>query len=125
MIKKKSCRLERSKFFVNTKTISTYKTYKCCKTFSPFTLPLGTVKPCFVSEKVTRAYPRTVRFDKILDFWATIVIQTFYILSEKSFQQSTLLGSFGKHFCIHYKYVVKDSKHLLITQLSTTPRNFM
>ena len=48
---------------------------------SPFSvhlcLPLGTVKPCFVSEKVTRADPRTVRFDKILNFRATIVIQIF------------------------------------------------
>ena len=49
-------------------------------------LPLGTVKPCFVSERVTRADPQTVHFDKVLNFWATIVIQIFYILSEKSGQ---------------------------------------
>ena len=36
---------------------------------SPFSIhlcfSLGTMKPCFVSESVTRADPRTVRFDKI------------------------------------------------------------
>ena len=54
---------------------------------SPFSIhlcfSLGTMKPCFVSESVTRANPQTVRFDKILNFWAAIVIQIFYILSEK------------------------------------------
>ena len=55
--------------------------------------PLGTMKPCFVSEKVTRADPQTVRFDKILNFWATIVIQIFYNLSDKAGQQSTLFDS--------------------------------
>ena len=96
---------------------------------NPFSIelcfPLGTVTPCFVSEKVTRANPQTVRFDKILNFWATIVIQIFYILSEMSGQQSTLFKSFGKHFCIHHIYVVKDSKELILIQLSTTPRNSM
>ena len=58
--------------------------------------PLGTVKPCFVSEKVTEADPRTVRFDKILKFWATIVIQFFYILSDKSDQQPTISSPLAK-----------------------------
>ena len=87
--------------------------------------PLATVKPCFVSERVTKADPRTVRFDKILDSRATIVIQIFYISSKKIGQQPTLFEPFSKHICIHYFYVVKDSKHLLIIQLSTTPRNSM
>ena len=86
-----------------------------------FCFPLGTVKPCFVSERVTRADPQTARFDKILNFWATIVIQIFYILSKKTGQQSTLFESLSKHFCIHYFYVVKDSKQPIIIQLSTTP----
>ena len=94
---------------------------------SPFSVhlcfPLGTVKPCFVWERVTSADPRTVHFDKILNFWATIVIRIFYISSEKIGQQSTLLEPFSKHFGIHYFCVVKDSKMLLIIQLSTTPRN--
>ena len=99
---------------------------------SPFSIhlcfPLGTVKPCFVSESVTRADPRTVRFSissKILNFWATIVIQIFYILSEKSGQQSTPFLSLSKYFCIHFVYVVKDSKELVIIKLSTSPRNSM
>ena len=96
---------------------------------SPFSIhlcfPLGTVKPCFVSEKVTRANPQTVRFDKVLNFWATVVIQIFYIVSEKSGQQSTLFESLCKHFYIHYLYVVKDSKEPIIIQLSTTPCNSM
>ena len=96
---------------------------------SPFSIhlyfPLGTVKPCFVSERVTRADPQIVRFDKILKFWATIVIQVSYILSENCGQQSTLFESFSKHFCIQYFYVVKDSKELLIIQLSTTPPKSM
>ena len=58
--------------------------------------PLGTVKPCFVSERVTRADPQTVRFGKILNFWAIIVIQIFYILSEKTGQQSAFFESFSK-----------------------------
>ena len=33
-----------------------------------FCFPLDTVKPCFVSEVVTRADSRTVRFDKIFKF---------------------------------------------------------
>ena len=91
-----------------------------------FYLPLGTVKPCFVSERETRADPRTVRFsfsNKILNFWATIVFQIFYILSEKSGQQSPILEPFSSHFCIYYFYFVKHSKQLLINRLSTTPRN--
>ena len=93
-----------------------------------FCFPLGTVKPCFVSQRVTRANPRTVRFsfsNKILNFWPTIVIQLFYILSEKSGQQSTYLESLSRRFYIHYLYVVNDSKELIIIQLSTTPRNSM
>ena len=66
---------------------------------NPFSIhicfPLGTLKPCFVSEMVTRADPRTVRFpfsnNKILNFWANIVIQIFYILSKKSGQQSAFI----------------------------------
>ena len=81
------------------------------------------MKPSFVSERVTRADPQTVRFDKILSFCATIVIQHFYILSEKTGQLSTFFESFSKHFCIDYFYVVNDSKELIIIQLSTTPRN--
>ena len=84
---------------------------------------LGTVKLYFVSERVTRAVPQIVCFDKILNSWATIVIQIFYVLSEKTGQQSTLFESFSKHFCIHHLYVVRDSKQLFIIQLSTTPRN--
>ena len=124
---KKSCRVERIKLVVNTNTINTYK--KLQMLHSPFSIhfsfPLGTVKPFFVSERVTRADARTVRFDKILNFRATIVIQTFSILSEKCSQQSTLFESFSKHFSFHYFYVVKDRKKLLIIQLSTTPCNFM
>ena len=86
-----------------------------------FCFPLGTVKPCFMSEKVTRTDPQTVHFNKILKFWATIVFQIFYILSEKIGQQSTLFESLSNHFCIPYFYVIKDSKQLLIIQLSTTP----
>ena len=96
---------------------------------SPFSIhlcfPLGTVKPCFVSERVTRADPQTVGFDKILNFWAAIIIQIFYILSKKIGQHSTLFEPFSKHFCIHYLYVVKDSKQLIKIQLSTTPWNSM
>ena len=121
---KKSCRVERIKLVVNTNTINTYNLQML---HSPFSIhlcfPLGTVKPCFVSERVTRAVPETVRFDKILNFWATIVSQIFYILSENCGQQSTLLESFNKHFCIRYLYIVKDSK--VIIQFSTTPRNSM
>ena len=72
--------------------MNTYKNLQMLH--SPFSIqlwfPLGTVKPCFVSGRVTKADPRTVRFDTILNFWATIVIQFFYILSEKSRQPSTL-----------------------------------
>ena len=123
----KPCRVGRNKKVVNTTTINTYKIYKCSIVHSPYTFcfSLGTMKPWFVSEKVTRADPQTVRFDKILNFWATTVIQIFYILSKKIGQQSTLFESLSKHFCIHYFYVVKDSKQLLIIQLSTTPRNSM
>ena len=81
--------------------------------FIQFCFPLGTVKPCFLSERVTRADPRTVRFsfsNKILIFRASIVIQNLYILSEKSGQQSTLFESFSKHFYIRYLYVLKESK---------------
>ena len=96
---------------------------------SPFSIhlcfPLGTMKSCFVSEWLTKVDPRTVRFGKILNFWATIVIQIFHILSKKIGQQSTLFESLCKHFCIHYFYVVKDSKQLIKIQPSTTPRNSM
>ena len=96
---------------------------------SPFSVnlcfPLGTVKPCFVSEKVTRADPQTVRFAKILNFWATIVVQVVYTFSEKSAEQFTYFDSVSKHFCFHYIYVVKDSRELIIIQLSSTPRNSM
>ena len=81
------------------------------------------MKPCFVPERVTRADPQTVRFDKILDFWPTIVIQIFYNIYEKNGQQSTLFESFSKELCIHYIYVVEDSKQLLLFQISTTARN--
>ena len=93
-----------------------------------FCFSLGTVKPCFVSESVIKTDPRIVRFsfsNKILIFWATIVIQNFYTLSQKSGQQSTLFEPFTKHFCVHYFHFVKDSKQLLILQLSNTPRNSM
>ena len=125
--RKKSCRVERIKLVVNTNTINTCKTYKCCIAQSPHTFALLSAQwsLVFLSETVTRADPRTVRFDKILNFRATIVIQIFYILSEKCGQQSTLFETFSKHFCIYYFYVVKDSKKLLIIQLSTTPRNTM
>ena len=107
-IEKKSRRVETIKLVVNTDTINTYKKTR-------------TVKPYFVSERVTGADPQTLRFEKILNFWATIVIQIF--LHFVRLQQSTLFESFSKHFCIHYFYVVKDSKQLLIIQFSTTPRN--
>ena len=68
--------------------------------------PLGTVKPCFVLERVIRADPQTVCFEKILNFWATIVIQIFYVLSDKSGQQCTLFESFGKHFYIQYIFML-------------------
>ena len=119
------------KLVVNTNTIHTYKIYQfkgCLALSIHFCFPLGTVKPGFVSEKVTTADPRTVPFsfsNKILIFWATIVIQIFYILSEKSGHRSTLFKSFSKHFWFHYFYVVKDSKERIIIQLSTTPRNSM
>ena len=105
-----------------------YKIYKCCIAHFPYTylcFPVRTVNPCFVSERVTAADPQYIRFDKILKIWATIVIQTFYILFHKSGQQSTLFESFSKHFYVHYSHVVKDSKQLLIIQLSTTARNSM
>ena len=90
-----------------------------------FCFPLGTVRTCFVSERVIRADPQAVCFDKDLNFSAIIVIQNFYILSEKSGQQSTFFESFSKHFCIRYFYIVKYSKQLLIIQLSTAPRSSM
>ena len=86
--------------------------------------PLGTVKLCFVLKRVTRADPWTARFDKMLNFWTTIVIQIFCISSNKSGQKSTHFESFNKHFRIYYFQVVKNSKQLIIIQLSTTPRNF-
>ena len=118
---------EKIKLVVNTKAINTYKNYERlhCPFSINFRFPLGTVEPCFVSEKVTTADPRTVRFDKILIFWATTVIQVFYISSGKSGQQSTLFESRSKHFCNQYLYVVKDSKEINIIQLSTTPLNSM
>ena len=123
---KKSRRVERIILVVQTKT-NTYKNLRILP--SPFSIqlcfPLGPMKPCLVSEKVTRADPQTVRFDKILNFRVTIVIQFLYVLSEKSGQQSTLFEAFSKHFCIHYFHVVKESKKLLIIQHSTNPRNSM
>ena len=74
---------------------------------------------------VIRADQRTVRFDKLLKFRATIVIQIFYILFKKIGQQSALFPPFGKHFCIQYFYIVKDCQQILIMQLSITPRNSM
>ena len=125
--RKKSCRVERTKLVVSTNTLKTCKNLQMLH--SPFSVhlcfSLGTVKPCFVSERVARADPRTVRFDKFLIFWATVVIQIFYFSSEKISQQSKFFESFSKHFCIHYLHIVKDSKQLLIVQLSTTPRNSM
>ena len=127
MLLQKSCRVERIKLVVNTNRINTYKILQI--SHSAFSIhlsfPFGTVKPCFVSEKVTRADPRTVRFDKMLNFWAALVIRIFYILSEKSGQQFTIFESLSKHFCIHNLYVVKNSKNLIIIRLSTTPCNFM
>ena len=130
MLYKKSYRVERNKLVVNTNTENTHKNLEMLhSTFSlHFCFPLGTVKPCFMSERVTRADLRTVRvffYNKILNFLATIVIPFFYILSEKSGQQSTHFESLSKHFCIHYLYVVRDSKEVFISQLSTTPPNFM
>ena len=90
--------------------------------------PLGTVKPCFVPERITRAERLTVCFSvsrKILSLRATIVIQIFYILSKNSGQQSTLLESFSKQFGIHYFFVVEDSERLIMIQFSTTPWNSM
>ena len=127
MLEKKSCPVERIKLVVNTNTTNTYKYLEMLQ--SPFSVhlcfPLGTVKPCFVSESVIRADPQTVRFDKMLNIWATIVIQISYISSKKIGQQSTLFESLSKHFCVHYLYVVKDRKQLIIIQLSTTPRSSM
>ena len=123
----KSCRVERIELVVNKNYYKHVQNLQMLH--SPFSIYLcfspGTMKPSFVSERVTRADPQTVRFDKILNFWATIVIQIFYILSEKSGQQSTLFETLSKHFCIYHLYVVKDSKELIIIQLSTTPRNSM
>ena len=125
MLWKKSCRVGRIKLVVNTKTINTYKNLQSLN--SPLSIhlcfPLGTATPCFLSEKVNRADPRTVQFDNFLKLWATKVIQVFYILSEKSGQQSTLFKALSKHFCNHHFYVVKDSKELIIIQFSATPRN--
>ena len=125
MLLKKSCGVEKIKLVIHTNTVD--KILQMLH--SPFSLhlcfPLSTVKPCFVSERATRTDPRSVRFDKVLNFWATIVIQILYILSEKIGQQSTLFEPFSKHFCIHYFYVKKESKQLLLLQLSTTPRNSM
>ena len=126
--RKKSCRVERNKLVVNTNTINTYKIYNCCIAQFLYTFAFlsahGIVKPCFVPERVTRADPRTVRFDN-LEFLATIVIQVFYILLEMSGQQPKLFETCSKHFCIHYFYAVKDSKESIIIPLSTTPRKFL
>ena len=99
---------------------------------NPFSMhicfPLDTEKPCFVLEMVTRADLQTVRIsfcNMMLYFWVKKVIQILYILSEKSGQQSTLFEFLSKYFCIHYLYVVKDSKELIIIQLFTTPCNSM
>ena len=123
--RKKSRRVEGIKLVVNRNTINSYKIYKRCIADSPYTFAFisARLKSRFVSEKAPRADSQTVRFDKILNFWATIVIQFFHTLTEKSGQQSTLFESLSKHFCIHYLYVVKDKKQLLVIQLSTTPRN--
>ena len=128
--REKTCRVERSILVVNTNTINTYKNLQMLR--CPFAIhlcfPLGTVKPCLVSKNVTSAVPQTVRLsfsNRILNFWATIVIQIFYILSEKFGQQSTLFESLAKHLCIHYPYVGKDSKEPIVIQLYTTPRNSM
>ena len=96
MLWKKSSRVERIKLVVKTNKVNTYRHLQLLhSSFSVhLCFPLGTMKPCFVSEKVTRADPRAVRFDKILIFWATIVIQIFYILSEKCGQLSTLFEFF-------------------------------
>ena len=127
MLWKKSYRVTGIELLVSTNLLNTYKNSQTLH--SPVSIhlcfPLGTVKPCFVSERVTRADPRTVRLDKILNFWATIVMQYFYILSEKSGQLSTLFESLIKHFCFYCLYVVKESKKHIIIQFSTTPRNFM
>ena len=128
MPQKKSCRVEKIKLVVNKNKQNTYKILKMLHSLFSMHLcfPLGTVKPCFLSEKVTRADPRTVRFsfsNKILHFWTIIVTQKFYILSDKSGQLSTLIESRSKHFCIHYLYVVKDNKELILIQLSTTQCN--
>ena len=124
---KKSCRVERIKLVVKNNTINTYKNLQMLH--SPFFIhlccPLCTEKPCFVSERVTREDTRIVRFDKILNFRATLVIQICYFLSEKCAQPSALFESFSKHSCIHYFYVVKDSKKLRIIQFCTTPSNSM
>ena len=127
MLEKKQCRVERIKLVVNTNTINTYINLQMLQ--SPFSVhlcfPIGTVKPCFVSERVIRADPRIIRFDKILNFWATVVIQIFYFPSQKIGQQSTLFELFSRHFCNHCFYVVKDSKQLFIIQLSSNLRNSM
>ena len=130
MLQKEWWRVEGNKLLVNTNTINTYKNLQMLQ--SPFSIhlcfPLGTGKPCFVSEMINRADPRTVRYstsNKYLKFWATIVIQIFYILSVKSDQHSTFFESHSKHFCNHYLHVVKDSKELIIIQFSTNPRNSM
>ena len=127
MLLQKSCRVERIKLVVNTNRINTYKSLQISHSASSIHLsfPFGTVKPCFLSEKVTRADPRTVRFDKMLNFWAALVIRIFYILSEKSGQQFTIFESLSKYFCIHNLYIVKNSKNFIIIRLSTTPCNFM
>ena len=69
--------LKRIKLVVRTNTKNTYKNLPMLHSrfCFHFCFPLGTVKPCFVSGRVTRADPRPVRFDKILNFRATIVIQ--------------------------------------------------
>ena len=88
---------------------------------SPFSIhfcfPLETMKPCFVWERVNRADPLTEHFSsssRILNFWAwaTIIIQIFYILSQKSGQQTTVFKSFSKHFCVQYFNVRNTAKNL-------------
>ena len=96
MLQKKSCRVERVILVVNTNTINTKK-YTNINVAQPIVhTPLLSSRhseALFVSERLTRADPRTVRLDKVLSFWATIVIQIFHILSEKFGQQSTLFDS--------------------------------
>ena len=61
MLQKKSCRVKKIKLVVKTNTINTHKNLQMlhCPFSIHFCFTLGTVKPCFVSERVTRADPQT------------------------------------------------------------------